>query len=157
MGISNTRESDRSVVSLSVWSRCWQFGGCNLHHIVNFILVKANVHVVIREHVTMSMSVVGQRALDREPYEDYVPATSYYGGSAFPTGCAGFVIGPPGQYHTLVCHECHIFGEDPDDAPVFADSEWDHPGGTCERCLRYLDTAILIYEKGPGDRLWDII
>jgi hypothetical protein len=104
----------------------------------------------------MDLSVVGQEALDREPHVDYVPSTGNYGGYLYPGGLAGFLVGPEGDYHTLVCHECHTI-EDPNDAEVYGTSEFDYPGGSCERCLRYLDTRIIIYEKGPGDRLWDVI
>jgi hypothetical protein len=105
----------------------------------------------------MNIEVYSQEALGRQRYEDFVPTRRMYGGLYLPGGYAGFLVGPPGDYHTVVCHECHMPGEDPDDAPIGGLDEWDYPGAVCDRCMRYLDTGVLVYKKGPGERMWDVI
>lgn len=91
------------------------------------------------------IAVIPATETDRETVRN----TMRYNGQQYPTGLAGFVV----DECTVVCHECHCPDSDSTDSPIFADSEWDYPGYTCEDCGRWLDVELLVYESGPGSRV----
>lgn len=75
-----------------------------------------------------------------------------------PGSVAGYIVGEC----DVICTDCGRDDPDvkshPDDTEPHEYSysyigcweEWDHPGAICEYCNLKLDTAILVYENGPG-------
>lgn len=94
------------------------------------------------------------RLEDSDYGRDYVTQTmtNPINGKHCPTGLAGYIVGEC----TVVCHEC--IGEESTDYddpyPIFADSETDYPGHSCEDCDRSLDTYLLVNRSQDPELFW---
>jgi hypothetical protein len=91
------------------------------------------------------IAVIPATETDRE----VAPTASRHQGKHVPYGLAGVIVGTC----TVLCPECMPEELPEDHGRIFGNEETDFPGLTCEECDRILDTALLIYESGPGSQV----